>query len=89
MNEFRCASGKKCIDETKRCDHWNDCGDRDLSDEENCNFPPCAVDQFRCTNAICIPMKWHCDGHADCTDAIDEVNCSNYNCYYYYLSQTL
>lgn len=76
MNEFRCANGKKCIEETKRCDHWSDCGDGDQSDEENCDFPPCASDQFRCTNAICIPAKWRCDGHSDCNDANDEANCS-------------
>lgn len=76
LNEFRCANGKRCIDETKRCDHWNDCGDDDLSDEEKCEFPPCSAGHFRCTNAICIPIKWLCDGHSDCNDAIDEANCS-------------
>lgn len=79
LNEFRCANGKKCIDETKRCDHWNDCGDGDTSDEENCEFPPCSAGHFRCTNAICIPIKWLCDGHSDCADAIDEANCSMYS----------
>lgn len=34
LNEFRCANGAKCIDESKKCDHWNDCGDN--SDEADC-----------------------------------------------------
>lgn len=80
LNEFRCANGKKCIDESKKCDHWNDCGDGDNSDEQNCDFPPCTSGQFRCTNAICIPNRWRCDGHADCTDAVDEANCTVVSC---------
>lgn len=42
------------------------------------DFPACNTGQFRCTNAICIPTRWRCDGHADCTDNSDEVNCSKY-----------
>lgn len=42
-------------------------------------FPPCNSGQFRCTNAICIPTRWRCDGHADCTDHSDEVNCSKFS----------
>lgn len=80
LNEFRCANGKKCIDETKKCDHWNDCGDGDSSDESNCDFPACNSGQFRCSNAICIPMRWRCDGHSDCTDSVDEVNCTVVQC---------
>lgn len=34
LNEFRCRHGNKCIDESKKCDHWDDCGDN--SDEEGC-----------------------------------------------------
>ncbi|XP_015909717.1 low-density lipoprotein receptor-related protein 2 isoform X1 [Parasteatoda tepidariorum] len=78
LNEFRCANGQKCIDESKKCDHWNDCGDN--SDEAECEFPACNNGQFRCTNAICIPMRWRCDGHADCTDHSDEANCTLISC---------
>ena len=74
LNEFRCTKNGRCIDETKKCDHWDDCGDN--SDEKDCDFPPCHEGQFRCSNAICIPLRWRCDGHADCTDHSDEVNCS-------------
>ena len=74
LNEFRCTRDGRCIDENKKCDHWDDCGDN--SDEKDCDFPPCHEGQFRCSNAICIPQRWKCDGHADCTDHSDEANCS-------------
>ena len=31
--EFKCANGK-CIDISRKCNEWDDCGD--LSDEEGC-----------------------------------------------------
>ncbi|RWS22675.1 low-density lipoprotein receptor-related protein 2-like protein, partial [Leptotrombidium deliense] len=78
LNEFRCVATGKCIDETKKCDHWDDCGDN--SDEKQCDFPACHEGQFRCSNAICIPLRWRCDGHADCTDHSDESNCTLISC---------
>ena len=77
LNEFMCSKSGRCIDETKKCDHWDDCGDN--SDEKDCNFPACHEGQFRCTNGICIPFRWRCDGHADCTDQSDEANCSKFD----------
>ncbi|CAH0730104.1 unnamed protein product, partial [Brenthis ino] len=78
LDQYRCASGDKCVDESAKCDHKDDCGDN--SDELACNFPPCHVGQFRCTNALCIPATYHCDGYKDCADGSDEANCTAIAC---------
>lgn len=44
------------------------------------DFPPCHTDQFRCTNEVCIPSKFHCDGFRDCADESDEANCTVIAC---------
>ena len=30
---------------------------------------------FQCDSRRCIPAKWRCDGHLDCEDQSDELNC--------------
>lgn len=37
----------------------------------------CPRGYFLCDNGECIAAKWHCDGHFDCDDYSDELNCSN------------
>jgi low density lipoprotein-related protein 2 len=44
------------------------------------DFPPCHNGQFRCTNALCIPANFHCDGFFDCSDESDEGNCTSIAC---------
>lgn len=44
------------------------------------DFPACHENQFRCANALCIPRRWHCDGHSDCPDDSDEQNCTAIAC---------
>lgn len=44
------------------------------------DFPPCHHAQFRCTNALCIPYNFHCDGYHDCADESDEANCTAIAC---------
>lgn len=44
------------------------------------DFPPCHGGQFRCTNALCIPANFHCDGYNDCADESDEANCTAIAC---------
>ena len=34
---------------------------------------------FSCSNCICIPKKWVCDGDNDCTNNQDEKDCGKYN----------
>ncbi|CAG2063656.1 unnamed protein product, partial [Timema podura] len=43
-------------------------------------FPPCHNGQFRCSNALCIPASFHCDGFRDCMDGTDEQNCTAIAC---------
>lgn len=37
----------------------------------------CAVclSGFQCDVKRCIPADWKCDGHVDCEDQTDELNC--------------
>ncbi|XP_028170493.1 low-density lipoprotein receptor-related protein 2-like [Ostrinia furnacalis] len=43
-------------------------------------FPACHIGQFRCSNALCIPATYHCDGYKDCADGSDEANCTAIAC---------
>lgn len=36
LDQFRCASGTKCVDSAVKCDHKDDCGDN--SDEAHCSM---------------------------------------------------
>nr|DBA16642.1 TPA: hypothetical protein GDO54_004016 [Pyxicephalus adspersus] len=69
-DQFTCKSGR-CIDKTRRCDGWNDCGDS--SDEAMC---VCSTQQFRCKSSqYCKPRFFLCDGVNDCGDGSDEQDC--------------
>ncbi|KAF5288658.1 hypothetical protein FQR65_LT11971 [Abscondita terminalis] len=37
--------------------------------------PVCSAG-FQCDFKRCIPRDWHCDGHIDCKDQTDELNCN-------------
>ncbi|XP_023233438.1 sortilin-related receptor-like [Centruroides sculpturatus] len=40
----------------------------------------CSSEQFLCSNELCIPNLWKCDGDNDCGDLSDEVNCALPSC---------
>ena len=35
---FKCKSSGKCIYTSEKCDGYNDCGDNDKSDEQECGM---------------------------------------------------
>lgn len=37
----------------------------------------CKKGYRKCDLKRCIPYKWFCDGHVDCKDHTDELNCDN------------
>ncbi|XP_077127175.1 low-density lipoprotein receptor-related protein 12 isoform X2 [Ranitomeya variabilis] len=90
-NRFRCDNGK-CLSETLKCNHMDDCGDG--SDEKLCAklsrpteaaFQPCASSQFQCLSRFtkaytCLPNSVKCDGNIDCLDLGDEIDCELPTC---------
>ncbi|MEE6463339.1 hypothetical protein FKM82_005872 [Ascaphus truei] len=90
-DRFHCENGK-CIPETFKCNHLDDCGDG--SDEKLCakvnrptaaSFQPCAFNQFQCLSRFtkaytCLPNSLKCDGNIDCLDLGDEIDCDVPKC---------
>jgi hypothetical protein len=35
----------------------------------------CLVDEWKCRNGLCIPEEKRCDGHFNCYDHTDEMDC--------------
>ena len=56
---------------------------RYLDDLDSSEAPPaevalsCEKSQLRCSNGLCVPLRWLCDGEDDCGDGSDERNCSS------------
>lgn len=72
-DQFLCAHGQKCIEQTQVCDGVPQCQDR--SDELGCaeHMDGCA---HQCDDkSRCIPNTFLCDGERDCLDGSDEANC--------------
>lgn len=40
----------------------------------------CSPAEFTCSNDRCISFSFYCNGHKDCTDGSDEVNCTPPTC---------
>ncbi|XP_046418922.1 uncharacterized protein LOC124179001 isoform X6 [Neodiprion fabricii] len=68
---------------------------------EHCDIPPCAEQgmirtvtagrckpkHFECTPGECIPSPWICDGQEDCTNGVDEQDCSQHLEFYTKIEQ--
>lgn len=51
--------------------------DRDKSSDKSKFHVGCPSRFFACDNGECVSPKWRCDGHPDCDDNTDELNCTN------------
>lgn len=40
-----------------------------------CETEACKVDDFRCSDGVCVPKQAECDGEPDCSDGSDELHC--------------
>ncbi|XP_064624228.1 very low-density lipoprotein receptor-like isoform X2 [Lineus longissimus] len=40
----------------------------------------CVSSEFQCTSGKCIPISWKCDGSPDCSDGLDEQECTPKTC---------
>ncbi|KAM9214405.1 low-density lipoprotein receptor [Leptosomus discolor] len=47
-----------------------------------CPSPTCSPREFSCGGRQnrCVPASWHCDGHRDCDNGSDELNCPPRTC---------
>uniref|UniRef100_A0A1Y1LMI9 Sortilin-related receptor n=1 Tax=Photinus pyralis TaxID=7054 RepID=A0A1Y1LMI9_PHOPY len=44
----------------------------------------CGGEHFACSNGVCVPKGWRCDGEDDCGDASDELLCGPQTCAHNY-----
>ncbi|ODN00857.1 Low-density lipoprotein receptor-related protein 1 [Orchesella cincta] len=77
--EFTCQDSGRCLPASWICDGDFDCGEDDMTDEQNCvPTTPAECTEFVCPNGRCISSAWICDNENDCDDdgdGSDEVNC--------------
>ena len=67
----------------ENCENWQ-CveGMNKCADNKQCIYKHSFFDSkkdchtgFRCQDGVCLPKHLHCDGHFDCKDSSDEINC--------------
>ncbi|CAB4070432.1 unnamed protein product [Lepeophtheirus salmonis] len=65
----------KYIDACRSCRHLH--GDGNVTpDGKNLILTKCLENEFSCNDGFCIPMNLVCNNSPDCSDALDEEDCS-------------
>ncbi|KAI2660780.1 Low-density lipoprotein receptor-related protein 1B [Labeo rohita] len=88
--DFACASGD-CISARFRCDGDYDCADNSdekdcethcAEDQFQCHnnlcislLPSCSLNEYVCASGGCVSASLRCDGHDNCLDSSDEMDC--------------
>ncbi|KAJ3607378.1 hypothetical protein NHX12_024429, partial [Muraenolepis orangiensis] len=69
----------RCIPLAYVCDNHKDCAN--AADElQQCPNRTCHMNEFTCTNSLCILIPFHCDHVNDCGDGSDERDCTYEPC---------
>ncbi|KYN23000.1 Vitellogenin receptor [Trachymyrmex cornetzi] len=80
-NEFKCSEHSVCISKKNVCDGIEHCPNGEDETMGNCyEKKKCEEDHFTCTNGECIDIEDRCNGHYDCIDLSDEMNCRRPQC---------
>jgi len=77
---FNVAPGlvEETIDDTLRSkDEQEKNAEQKLNHRQHPFDKACPYGYFICDNGECIAPRWRCDGHADCDDYSDELNCTS------------
>ncbi|MED6276189.1 Low-density lipoprotein receptor- protein 2 [Characodon lateralis] len=81
--EFTCVNNqppqRKCIPRDWVCDGDADCADA-LDEHQNCTRRSCGINDFTCSNGLCIRSSYRCDRRNDCGDSSDEQGCTYQPC---------
>ncbi|XP_028331825.1 low-density lipoprotein receptor-related protein 2 [Gouania willdenowi] len=82
-NQFTCPTWHpghpRCVPLSFVCDGDKDCAN--AADElQNCPNRTCHLNEFTCSNGLCILIPYHCDRVNDCGDGSDELGCTYDTC---------
>ncbi|KAA8588167.1 hypothetical protein FQN60_001361 [Etheostoma spectabile] len=80
--EFTCVNNqppqRKCIPRDWVCDGDADCADA-LDEHQNCSRRSCGINEFTCSNGLCIRSSYRCDRRVnECTDP--SIHHCDHNC---------
>uniref|UniRef100_A0A3Q3MKS2 Low-density lipoprotein receptor-related protein 2 n=1 Tax=Mastacembelus armatus TaxID=205130 RepID=A0A3Q3MKS2_9TELE len=82
-NQFTCPiwypGHPRCVPLSFVCDGEKDCAN--AADElQNCPNRTCHMNEFACSNGLCIILPYRCDRVNDCGDSSDELGCTYDTC---------